>query len=240
MYIPVKLNLNQSDLRKIVSGGNVKLTKDRIGHGHDCHVTSNQMKRLQKVHGGEMGHMLFKMSPAHLKRNIKHGGSFWGSLKDIGLAGLKGLAPVALDAGADYLKGKVQGIGQKGNGIMDLLSVFGLGVKKRKAPKKKTGRAVSLANVFKRSGRGTSRKRKAGKGIIADLLKMGTSGLVDYGTKKLGLGAKRKRVPKRGSGFLGDMLKLGTSGLVNYGTKKLGIGIAKPKRRISGSSFRMP
>jgi hypothetical protein len=141
MYVPFQLAIQPHHVMAWAHGGAIKIHPKQQGHGHMVHITKSQHKRLMKsrVSGRPIN---IKMSPAHFKHNVRHGGGFFGDVWNK----IKQGAKAAYNAVAPHVKPLLQkGIETLGNAAKERLQkeaekivdrgqkyIRGNGTKKRK------------------------------------------------------------------------------------------------------------
>ncbi len=79
VYTAVKLNLSPAELNAVANGRTVKLYPAHHGKGHTVYVLKSQIDRMRKSHVSGRS-IQFKMSPSHVRYNVKHGGGIWDDI----------------------------------------------------------------------------------------------------------------------------------------------------------------
>jgi hypothetical protein len=84
MYVPTNLHLSQDELFHLIKGGSVKITSHHLKGGSRFNVTQTQANRIDSVNSRHQGHMNLKLTPSHIKHEVKHTGIFkrlWEAIK---------------------------------------------------------------------------------------------------------------------------------------------------------------
>lgn len=156
------LHLSDAQKKKLMKGEKVRVAHEHLAHpkGETAYLTKSQYKKLLKAHKENKG-MLLDMSQKQLKKHLKGGGLFSSIAKSLGRAlipitteAVKGLANQGIDALAGTASNALGGSGvvkkpkkSTGNGILDMLDLFGGGVPEMKGKgKKKSGGSFTNVN----------------------------------------------------------------------------------------------
>jgi hypothetical protein len=229
VYHIAKLGPTHGQMDDLARGEEVKLSHHHMSGEVTFHLTTAQMKKLETAKAGGRGCTL-KLSKAQIMKHMKGEGFFsdvarkvWDTAKPLAQKGLHAGVQWAADKAEDAIAHKtgLRGSGFFGDivkgaghaGVDGLAGALGLGVRPKRAPKKK---GDGLLDVL---GLGVHPHEAHMHHAHMHHAKKG-KGLLDM----FGLGVKPHH--KKGKGFLGNILKgaghAGVDGLAGA----LGLGVA--------------
>ena len=105
MYVPKSLKLTEHDVKNLMCGGSVKLTKSHLSGGSRFNVTKTQANRIDNVHHGRQGHTRLKLTDSHIKHEVKNN-SMWRKIWN------------AMKSGADYVTPYVAPVAKHGSEML--------------------------------------------------------------------------------------------------------------------------
>jgi hypothetical protein len=217
--------LSETQKSRLRNGHPVRIKK---GSGNQLHLTNEQIKKLESASRRGAAYTL----TLHPEQAEKHGSGFFGDIaskakafarkhKDLinpiigrvragAKSGINQLASKANEKVDEYIK-PIEGEGIIGDALKGLISMTGLGMKKRGRPKKILTEVVN----------NQVRVRK-GKGVLSNIIKAVAPAVIDAAA-----GAVKNKVETIGSG-------VAKKKILGQGIKKVA---KKPRKRKGGALF---
>lgn len=176
MYHKINIaRLSHAQIGKLLNGHRIRV---KHGHGHEIHASEEQHKKIMAAHRKGAGcTMQFDPYQIDHHQHLRHGGSHGeGFLGDLAKGAVKQIAPMAIDAGANFIKNKIAGgaLNPAGYGLRHHHQTHGEGVKqfrRGRVGRGSTPRAYE-EKTHPKKGKGISkgaRGARRGRGVLSDL-----------------------------------------------------------------------
>ena len=179
--------LSESQKSKLRNGHPVRI---KIGSGNNLHLTDPQIKKLQSAHKKGAAYTI----TFHPEQAEKHGEGFFGDIASKAKAfakkqiiSNKDLLNPIIGRARSYAKSGIQKLADKANEKIDYYTpdIQGEGVKRRRGRPKKAGTGIIgdvLKGLISTTGLGVvkpKRLQKEGKGVMSSLLKAVAPAIID-------------------------------------------------------------
>lgn len=119
VYKPINLNLNEHEIIALMQGGAIKVRKNHLAFtggrsgqssGSRMDVNATQHRRISNVANGEQQQMTLKLTPSHVKHEVKNNSlwrAIWDKVKSAGNHVGHQLLPVIADTAAKQYQKKI-------------------------------------------------------------------------------------------------------------------------------------